>query len=462
MIDLVRDFIINNALIKKKDKILIALSGGMDSIVLFDLLFNLRKELQFTLFAAHFNHNIRPSSKDDAIFTRDFCKRKKIPFYLGEDNVPQFALDKKISIEVAARKLRHDFLRQAAAGINADKIALAHHKNDRAETYLMRVFRGSSGDGLGCMPAEDGKIIRPLLCVMRLDIKNYAVCNKLSWHEDETNSDIKYTRNNIRHKTMPHIKRQYNNNIISTLSNNAKLMNTDRKYFEEVVKNKIKKAKITDEGYYLSDDDFIYLHDAILSRCIRLTLFMLGAQTNIYENNIRDIMELFEYQKTGAMINLPNGFIARRDAFGVEIIRSNAAPEIFIEKKLDINGVTIVPDCGTFVCEDADVNFDKLKTNSKNIAFFDTMTVPDNLIIRTRRQGDIFYPLGAGGKKTLKEYFIDKKFSRFKRDFLPLIADDNEILWIVGHEISDKMKVTKDTIGCKKIIFNKERLDNGR
>ncbi len=458
MIDIVRSFIKDTALIEQNDKVLIALSGGIDSVVLFNILLKLKDELSFNLIAAHFDHMIRKESSDDAKFVKNLCEMHSIDIYISQGDAKKCAADEKLSLEAAARKLRHSFLRHVASDVGAKKIAFAHHKNDRAETYLMRVLRGSGTDGLGCMPERDGIIIRPLMCVKRCDVEHYAKTNMLKWREDETNKDTSYTRNNLRHNTIPHLEKSYNESIISTLSNNAKLMSVDRDYFDREVSKSIIKATPTDYGYYLDDDSFFYLHKAILSRCIIKVIAMLGIDSDIYETNIAQVMELFYTQNTGASINLPQGVIARRDAFGVEIIRSESAPPIFCETPLNLNGTTYIANCGTFSCEDTQINVKNIKNHSKNVAFFDTICLSDNLTVRTRRQGDVFHPLGAPGKKALKKYFIDKKISRFKRDYIPLIAQSDEILWIVGHEISEKVKVSDDSLMIKKIIFEKENL----
>ena len=455
MIDKVRDFISKYALIDKNDKVLIAFSGGVDSVVLFDLLYRLKDEMGFSLIAVHFDHMIRENSSDDAVFVQEYCKRHGIKLHLSQGDAPACAAQEKLSLEAAARKLRHAYIRYVAEKIGAHKIAFAHHKNDRAETYLMRVLRGTGGDGLGCMPECDGMIIRPLLCAEKEEIAHYAKINRLPWREDETNSDTAYTRNNIRHNTIPHLKENYNESIVNTLSNNARLMSVDRDYFEQTVQKALKKAKQTDDGYYLDDDSFIYLHKAILTRCIRKTLSMLGFESDIYESNINDVLTLFYEQKTGAMVNLPSGAIARRDAFGVEIIRDEEAPPIFCETPLEIPGITFVAECGTFQCTESDADLKKIKNHSKNVAFFDTMSVCGKYTIRSRQTGDVFHPLGAPGSKPLKKYFIDKKISRFKRDYIPLVACGNEILWIVGHEISDKVKLSEDSISAIKIIYKK-------
>jgi tRNA(Ile)-lysidine synthase len=167
-------------------------------------------------------------------------------------------------------------------------------------------------------------------------------------------------------------------------------------------------------------------------------------------------MKLFYEQKTGAMINLPGGAIARRDAFGVELTRGESAPPAFAETPLDLKGTTYVAGCGTFSCEDAKTDMKKIKNHSKFVAFFDTMSLGGSLTVRSRRQGDVFHPLGAPGKKSLKKYFIDKKISRFKRDYIPLVANGDEILWIVGHEISERAKLDDESIAAKKITFNEE------
>ena len=456
MIDRVRSFIREHALIDKNDRVLIALSGGMDSVVLFDLLLKLKDEMGFKILVAHFDHMIRENSAEDAQFAKELCDKHNIKVYISQGDAVKCAAEEKLSLEAAARKLRHAYIRHAAAQAGADKIAFAHHKNDRAETYLMRVLRGTGGDGLGCMPERDGLIIRPLLCAQKDEVEHYAKTNGLQWREDETNTDTAYTRNKLRHETIPHLKENYNESIINTLSNNARLMSVDRDFFEKTVETALDAAEQTEDGYYLSDDSFIYLHKAVLTRCIRRTLALLGFDADIYEANITDVMNLFYEQKTGAMINLPNGAAARRDAFGVELIREESAPPLFCETPLSPNGPTYVANCGTFTCENSEINIKKIKNHSKNVAFFDTMALGEKLTVRSRRQGDIFHPLGAPGKKPLKKYFIDKKISRFSRDYIPLIADGNEILWIVGHEISENVKVTEESISASKIVFNKE------
>ncbi len=456
MIDMVRGLINEHALIEKNDKVLIALSGGIDSMVLFDLLFKLKDEIGFKLSAAHFDHMLRDDSSEDSLFVNNFCQKYNVDIYTCKGDARKCANDEKLSLEAAARKLRHSYLRHVAAEINADRIAFAHHKNDRAETYLMRMLRGTGGDGLGCMPERDGMIIRPLLCVQKEQIQHYAKTNNLIWREDETNLDTAFTRNNLRHNTIPHLKENYNESIVNTLSNNARLMSVDRDYFSQTVSKAISMAQQTENGYYLDDDSFIYLHKAILTRCIRQVLAILGFESDIYEANISQVMDLFYQQKTGAMINLPAGAIARRDAFGVEIIRGKNAPPIFCETPLNLNGTTFAPDCGVFTSEDSNISLKIIKNHSKNVAFFDTMSVGNNLAVRSRRTGDVFHPLGAPGKKSLKKYFIDKKISRFERDYIPLVAEGNDILWIVGHEISEKVKVTQESLMVKKITFSKE------
>jgi len=454
MIDNVRSFINKHALIDKNDKVLIALSGGMDSMVLFDLLYKLKDEIGFKLSAVHFNHMIRKGSSADALFVENFCKMHNTQVFVSKGDAKKCASDEKLSLEAAARKLRHAYIRHIAAQTGSNKLAFAHHKNDRAETYLMRIIRGTGGDGLGCMPERDGAIIRPLMCAQKKDIEHYAKTNGLDWHEDITNTDTAYTRNNIRHNTIPHFKRNYNESIVNTLSNNARLMSIDRDYFEITVSNAVKNARQTEDGYYLDDDSFIYLHKAILTRCIRKVLNILGFESDIYEINIADVLKLFYEQKTGATINLPAGAIARRDAFGVELIRSESAPPIFCKTPIDINGTTFIANCGTFTCQKSEVNLKKIKNHSKNVAFFDTMSLGGNLTVRSRAQGDVFHPLGSPGKKSLKKYFIDKKISRFKRDSVPLVVCGGEIIWIVGYEISEKVKVTEDSISATKIVFD--------
>jgi len=451
MLNTVRAYILDNALVPQGAGVLAGLSGGMDSMALVDMLSRLRDELSFTLYCAHFDHRIRSDSYKDAEFAEAQAALRGAEFFPGSGDVPAYAAERGLSLETAARELRHSFFKKIMAENNIGLLALGHHMNDRAETLLMRLLRGSGPDGLAAMPPKAGHIIRPLLCLGRRDIELYCRENNIPWREDDTNTDTAYTRNALRIDTMEHLS-GYNPSVVQSLCRTAELLSADREYFDGEVSALCRRAQATDGGFEMQDEDFLYVHKALRMRCIRRLFGELGLTHDLYAAHIADVEMLFIKQPAGKEIILPQGFSARRHPMGVELVRPDYAPQAIAETPLDLNGETYVPGAGTFLCETVANPGGAVKAHSRNVEYLNSLLIT-GAVVRARREGDRFHPLGAPGEKKLKEYFIDKKISRWRRDFVPLVACGNDIIWAVGHVINEKYKVDEACASVIKITY---------
>lgn len=451
----VHNYIKENELIKANDMIIIGLSGGVDSMVLCDVLLLYRRSVNFRLYAAHMDHRLRDESTEDALFVAAYCDRNDIPLYTCAVDVKAEAAKTKASIEVAARCMRHSFFGKILDEHLGAKLALAHHMNDKVETILMRIFRGSSLDGLAPMPQKDRHIIRPLMCLQRVEIDVYAKQSNIKWREDKSNTDIKFTRNYIRHQVIPAIVDKINPSLVATMCNQAKSYQEDKDYLNSIAKDSSLLASKTDDGYMMADEDYIYLHPSIRKRVIKILLGKLGKKTDLYEKHISAIDELFIHRRTGAQIEISGEYEARAHAMGVELIRTKNAKIIIEESLLCLDGSTYLNTGDMLMCESVQPpTEDKLK-GSKNVQYLDYLAIKGQPVVRSRARGDTIKSLGASGKKKLKDYFIDKKINRWERDYIPIIAVGNEVIWIVGYAIADEYKITKDTALAIKITYKK-------
>lgn len=451
----IHKYIDDMQLIKRNDTVIIGLSGGVDSMVLCDALLLYQRANKFRLFAAHLDHRLREESAEDALFVAVYCDKNDIPLYTASADVLAEAKQAKVSIEVAARYIRHGFFNNILAEHTGAKLAVAHHMNDMAETILMRLIRGTSLDGLSPMPAKDNHIIRPLMCLNRDEVMTYAKIKGIDWREDKSNKDIKYTRNYIRHELIPIIENNINPSAVQVLCNESKSFKEDSDFINNLAKDAAVLAEKTDNGYMMHDEDFIYLSPSVRKRAIKILFSKLGKKTDLYEKNIKAVEALFAKRRTGATIEIPGEYEARAHVMGVELIKKENAEIKLKEMTLNMEGTTYLSTGDMLHCEMAE---NIIKTNlhhSRNVQYVDYLALKENPVVRPREQGDMIHPLGSGGKKKLKDYFIDKKINRWERDNVPLIAINNEIIWAVGVGVNDNYKIDKDTTLALKITYKK-------
>ena len=430
-----------------RERVLIALSGGADSTALLLSMYDLFNEGKIGgLFAAHLQHGIRGKTAErDQQFCAALCERLSIPFLTENADVPAYAKDHGQSLEQAAREVRYAFLERARNLVEADVIATAHHQNDQAETLLLHLIRGSGTTGLCGMQPRNGFVIRPLLGVGREQILAYLAESKQTYCVDETNAENAALRNRIRNELMPMLATM-NPSIARSLSKTADLIARDEALLSNLA-DEAEEAISCGEG--LERTALRELEEPIASRIVRKRIY--AACGMVAEADIRRVLALLTAQ-TGTRIELKHPISAWTDAQALFVGRY---PNIVqYEVPFVLNGMTVTP-CGVFHSERA-TSWRRPMDGYE--AFLDLEKLPGNLVVRSRRAGDRFYPVGAPGERKLSDVLTDKKIAREHRD-LPLLCSDNEVFYAAGIQISERVKVTPETREILHIICDRGTRD---
>ena len=283
--------------INSGDKIILGVSGGPDSIAMLDILRQLMSELKFDIFVVHINHNIRGKDADeDEKYVKKYCQKYNIKFFAKKIDVPTIAKNEKIGTEEAGRKVRYEYFEEILKETKSNKIAIAHNKNDKVETIIMHLLRGSGISGLkGIEPIRGNKFIKPLIECDRQEIEKYCRENNLQPRIDKTNFENEYTRNKIRNIVIPYIKKEFNPNIIETITRLAEVVSSEDDFIENIANENYKKLLIIEEKnrIELKLKEFNLLDEVLKNRIILITTKkMFGSTQGIEKINISDIIKL--------------------------------------------------------------------------------------------------------------------------------------------------------------------------
>lgn len=462
-------------LIRPGETVLCAVSGGPDSVAMLHLLreVNEVQQLGWKIQVGHVNHGLRGQAADeDEEFVRQLCGRLQIPFHSTKVDVEGLKKEQKLSPEEAARDLRHDWLYEKAVEIKAAKIAIAHNLDDQAETILHRIIRGTGLRGLkGMAPIRllskkhDLFVVRPLIEVERYEIETYLRERSIPYRTDLTNFDTSITRNKIRHKLIPMIESEFNPRMKMSL---VKLGQTAGSFYillREIANEVYENTKMLsgEDEVCLSVEEFGKLPPAIQTLIIDKAIkTLLGRMPNLNFEHYLEIISLCGDQGYAKAIRLPKGLEARRESYVLKIYRPKAAPPLpkFTRAKLKIPGRTIIKKLNLQI--EAQVLEGKivgLKEYIRNKDYteevIDMEKVHGPLVVRLRRNGDIFSPLGSRGKVKLKKFFIDNKVPKPVRDRVPILTDDDKIIWVVGYRIGDDVKITDNTLKALKLKISR-------
>lgn len=283
-------------LIQANDKIVLGVSGGPDSLFMLDILNKLKEKLQIEIVVAHVNHMIREEANEEEEFVKEFCKKKEVEFYSKRIEVEKYANNNKIGLEEAGRKIRYEFFDEVASRTNSNKIAIAHNKNDKVETILMNLLRGSGVTGLqGIQPIKDNKIIRPIIEIERQEIEKYCEENKLEPKIDISNFDNTYTRNKIRNVVIPYIKKEFNPNFIETITRLSEVITEENKFLKNITEQRYSEILIEEKHNQITLDlkKFNREENVIKNRLILYTVSQLKGNTQGLEKiHIQDIIKL--------------------------------------------------------------------------------------------------------------------------------------------------------------------------
>ena len=439
MLNKIKDNILKYNLIEKNEKIVVGFSGGADSAL---LVYSLKK-LQCNVCAVHIHHCIRGVEADrDAAFAKSFCKKYDILFFEEKVDIPFLAKEKNLSLETCARDERYRILNLYADKFNA-KIAVAHNKNDQAETVLMHLLRGSGLNGLCGMQFKSGKIIRPLLNVSRDNIEEFNKDNGIEYITDSTNNINDYTRNKIRLDVIPFIDKLLNTDSINALAKCAETLNNYNTFINDTVSQYAKNyVTLLKDEVVLKIDTLPYvIQIELIKRCIKM---LNGNIVDIEKTHFENICSLKE-KNSGKEIHLPYGIKVKKIYNSLHFTKNNEnfSAEYFFEFNKTYQWKN------KFISSSIVNTFQK----QKNCEFVDLNKLPSDLVLRTRREGDYICPLGLKGKCTLKKYFIDKKIPINVRNELPLLAKDNEVFLIMGYTVSEKVKITSSTTEFLKLFW---------
>ena len=458
----VADFIKTNSLLESADSVLSAVSGGADSTALLYAMHALKAEniLSADLVCVHINHQLRGADADvDEDFVIAQARDLNLPITTKRVDVRGFARKNKLSIETAARQVRIDTLLNIAKAGNCNSIATAHHKNDNAETILHRLVRGTGFRGLaGIWPtrlfADDIRFIRPLLSVTRNEIIEYLKKRNLKWRRDHTNADCTYTRNFIRHRLLPALQQDCTGSLVEQLST---LAASARKFYTGVC-NCAQKAwpKLTDcsaNELKLNLQMFLTHPVPVKVELVRRSLTAIGCgQRDLTRLHFKKILRLAEQNIGGRKIELPAGFVVRKEYGNLIFARPEKTSHhdelIRNSTRLQVPGKTKF---GRFLIQAATLEADgsrieKFKTKKNNcIESFDWDKVKLPLMVRSRKAGDRFWPLGLEAEKKIGKFLTAAKVPHHLRRKLLVIEDSEKIIWLWPVRIGEQAKITDDT-----------------
>ena len=439
-----------------KERVLIAVSGGIDSMALLDIMTRLAAIMRFELAVAHFDHGLRgEESQQDANFVVEQAKQRGLKTYVGRGDVKKLSALQNLSIEESARKARYQFLLRVAKKHDYSVVLTAHNANDNAETLLLNLMRGSGVSGLAAIPpvrplAEGVIVARPLLGTERSQIEAYAGEVGLEWREDSSNKSLKHTRNRVRQELLP-LLQQYNPGIINTLNSTADIMRGLEQYLSHAVDLAIRKVMITKSPDHveLEINHLKHYLPAIQAEIVQRVVSKNFDLPPISYGSIERTLGLI-WKETGSRAELGSGLSAMRDR-SILTVRIEPPPFIPVEKGFE-PGETVQTDYGMIVSERMDRGNVRFTRNS-NIEFVDADKIPANLTLRTWRDGDRFRPLGLNGEKKVSDFLVDIKVPLDRKRDVLVVADGEKIIWICGMRLDDRYKVESATRNVVRMEF---------
>ncbi len=434
-------------LLEKGDRVVVALSGGPDSTALLAVLSAIAPKLHLTLTVAHFNHGLRGKESDeDEEFSRELAKRFGLAFCAGK--MDQKDDRRGVSPEDYYRRQRYGFLKQVAADNKARKIALGHNLQDQAETVLLNLLRGSGLDGLkGILPKRDGNIVRPLIEISRQEIISYLNKAGISYRRDSSNEGTIFLRNRIRTELIPYLKK-YNPKIGDTLAQTAEILRNEDEFIRQHVMEALESPFVQKEAdRVLLKTDFINkLPQAIRWRLFKTILEDFSPDKNGFSFvHVKSLDNLSQNCESGKRIVLPLGIEARREYNNLILENRNPSPiETEYEYRVSIPGNIYIRERNInvrFVLEkNENINF-----SNHNKVYLDLDKIKRPLILRNRRNGDWFVPLGMQGRQKIKDFFIDRKIPGGLRNEMMLMVDGISVIFIENSHLDDRVKITPET-----------------
>ena len=455
-----------HSLLTRGGRVLVAVSGGPDSVVLVHLLLERQTAGDLTVAGlAHFNHQLRGADADeDEAFCRAMAATLGLPIDVGRADVATAARTAGRSIEDVARELRYAFFERVADARGAEAIAVGHSLDDQAETFLLRLIRGAGSRGLASILPRAGRVIRPLIDIARADLRAYAADRALPFRTDATNEDLAIPRNRVRHELIPYLEREFSPGISRVLAREAAVAREDEDRLQQEAIDFARSIVLSRTGGKTELDavGLRSLHPALAARVARHALSAEAPSRFIGFDHVAALLQLAAGSE-GDAIDLPGQRAVRRGAVIVlgppPPRRRESGEENSFRISLSIPGEVTLDKQGWRVSaerlESLAAGGPGLARAAEVVVAADPVALP--LAIRSRRPGDRFCPLGLGHRKKLQDFLVDRKIPRESRDSLPLVVDDRDrIVWVVGQSVAEDFRVTEPSRGV--ILLKARRL----
>lgn len=450
------EYITKYDLIRSGEYIVVAVSGGPDSVALLHIMNSLARRNGFKIHAAHLNHGLRDEAGSDEQFVIDLCREWGIDITSHKIDVGMLAKSKKKSVEEAGREERYRFMQNLCGQIGADKIATAHHRRDQAETVLMHLLQGTGAQGLqGMLPRRD-MIIRPLLALKQEDITTYINDNNLPFRIDSTNFDKNYLRNRIRWQLLPLLESDFNPRIEDSLCRLAEVMGEENQHWENEINTKWEQiVDRNEDGQLTAQINELRMLPTALRRRFLHTLLNYAGANRVSGADVDRTGDLILRKGSGKKIRVSGGLWVSRsyDLLRLGWVKPGTDQEEFCYH-VEVPGQTTIPELGIEIRTRLVQN---KASGNRDVAYFDWDAMEKPLFIRSRRPGDRFMPEGLQGTKKLKDYLIDAKIPVEDRNKMGILASAQQIYWLIGYRKTDAGKVESNTARILEIKVQKAR-----
>lgn len=446
----VRDHLRTSGLIAKGERVILAVSGGIDSMVLLDLLTALRGELSLELSVAHFNHMLREKESDqDEAFVRAEASNRGLECYVESANTLAISEARKLSVQETARDLRYAFFNKLRTSLGFHKIATAHTADDNAETILFNLIRGAGVHGLSGIPAirRDMMVVRPLLCASREEIVSHAQERGAAFREDSSNRKNDYTRNYLRNELLPEIRRNINPNLSATLMRTGMLFDQLESFLADAAAPVLRQLVLKrTPAEIVLDRAGLDVQPAFLKEHILFHLAKEFAGTEVDFGTVRGMIGIVQ-SETGTSCSLAKDIVFYRDRDTVALRRLHPVTSYRYHLEAGKSYAFELFGIGTESVAAAAFSSDPL------VEFADAGALGAELVVRSWAEGDWFIPLGMKDKKKLSDFFVDEKVPLFVKRSVPILVAGESIAWVCGMRLDDRFKVTPKTTAILKLTY---------
>jgi tRNA(Ile)-lysidine synthase len=445
-----KKFVEAEKLFSPQSRLLVAVSGGQDSVALVHLLVELKKKdwLQLQMALAHFNHKLRKSADEDELFVRNLAEELGLKVFSGRADVRDFARKKQLNLEEAARLKRYEFLRKAAGKFGADYILTAHTMTDQAETVLMKIFRGTGLEGLQGIRLKAGNIVRPLLCLDRQELEDYLRENHFGFRQDETNEDERFLRNKIRLELIPILEKEFDPAITAHLTEAALIAQGENEALSQMVE-KIW-PKVTHGGSLHLELNLRELEKMPAGLARRLVRKYLKTAIGLESPTFHQTQAVLTLQD-GQKFSWGRSKVLVREAGWLRKVEKTKRPKTFSlswdgQNPLRLaNGLEFMARFISVKKLPSARRLHQFEFDDAKRCYLDASKVTLPLEVRNRRPGDKYQPVGLCGQKKIKECLRERKIPQAERDRLPVFLSAGKIVWVPGLPVSEEFKVTPAT-----------------